>query len=81
MAGRATHRARNMAAAAPRTVKRAALPAAQRLAAVVQERDALRLELDTAQERIADLERRQAAITKRIALVLKSLHNLRNETD
>lgn len=48
----------------------------QRLAAAERDRDALRFELDAAHERVADLERRQAEIAKRIASVLKSLHNL-----
>ena len=47
-----------------------------RLAAAERDRDALRFELDAAHDRIADLERRQSEIAKRIASVLKSLHNL-----
>jgi septal ring factor EnvC (AmiA/AmiB activator) len=63
----------------PRPTKRAPAKASSidpRLAAAEQDRDALRFELDAAHDRIADLERRQAELAKRIASVLKSLHNL-----
>ena len=53
-----------------------AATAEDRLAAAERDRDALRFELDAAHDRIADLERRQSEIAKRIASVLKSLHNL-----
>jgi predicted nucleic acid-binding Zn-ribbon protein len=46
---------------------------------VEQERDALRFELDTARERIAELEHRQAEIARRITAVLKSLHALKDD--
>jgi chromosome segregation ATPase len=48
---------------------------------IEQERDALRFELDTARERIADLERRQKEISRRLSAILKSLQTLRAEED
>jgi uncharacterized protein YhaN len=47
-----------------------------RLAAAEAERDRLRIELDTALERIAMLERANSDVSDRIAWVIDSLQNL-----
>jgi hypothetical protein len=49
---------------------------AQRLAALERERDALRTELDKAQERLRLLEKNQSDVRDRIAWALDSLHNI-----
>jgi tetrahydromethanopterin S-methyltransferase subunit B len=46
-----------------------------------QERDRLRFELDAAHERIAELEKRQAEITRRLTAMLKAMESLRAEQD
>lgn len=45
-------------------------------AALADENQRLKAELEAARERIADLESKQADITNRIAWVIDSLHNL-----
>jgi predicted nucleic acid-binding Zn-ribbon protein len=49
---------------------------AQRLTALERERDALRAELDKAQERLRQLEKSQTDVRDRIAWALDSLHNI-----
>ncbi len=51
-------------------------PTAQRFAALERERDALRVELDEANERLQVMEKNQADVRDRIAWALDSLHNI-----
>ena len=48
----------------------------QRLAALERERDALRAELDQAEERLRVMEKNHADVRDRIAWALDSLHNI-----
>lgn len=83
MARRLANKARSKAAPARAQSRRGkAKPegkdraAQQRLAALERERDALRAELDQAEERLRVMEKNHADVRDRIAWALDSLHNI-----
>jgi len=83
MARRLANKARSKAAPARTQSRRGkAKPEAkdraaqQRLAALERERDALRAELDQAEERLRVMQKNHADVCDRIAWALDSLHNI-----